>query len=115
MITLTAFIYNVLLWVLWVTVVNLSLERRLTLPVTLVIELLAFIPWFFISTWISVHSSLWKTAFAFGFIFVLFFFLHRGKWFTRMIFISILLVSSVVAEMMAVLFAPPEITAVRST
>ena len=114
MITLTAFIYNVLLWILWVAAVNLSLERRLKLPVTLAVELAAFIPWFFICTWISMYSSLWKTAFGFGSILFMFFFLHRGKWYARVIFLSMLLVVIVASEMIAVLFAPAEITAAGS-
>ncbi len=114
MITLTAFIYNVLLWILWVTTVNLSLERRFTPSVTFTIELAAFIPWFCISTWISMYSSLWKTAFGFGSILFMFFFLHRGKWYARVIFLSMLLVVIVASEMIAVLFAPAEITAAGS-
>lgn len=105
---LYAHVYNILIWILWVWTLNVLLPRRLSLPVTLCLELAAYWPYYFLVTLVSAYPSGLKTAVGWGFAFLVFFLLHKGKWYTKTLCILAIYIVMVLSEMTVYFLMLPE-------
>lgn len=108
MIPVQAQIYNIMIWILWMTVANILLPRKLKLLPTILIELALYIPYTILATMVIPYDSIWRTVIGEGLIFLIFFLLHGGKWYTRTIIIFLMIVASFVADMVIYYLLGPE-------
>ena len=108
MIPLQAQIYNVMIWILWMTVANILLPRKLKLLPTILIEIALYVPYTILVTMVIPYYSIWRTVIGEGLIFLVFFLLHGGKWYTRTIIIFLMMVASFIADMAIYYLLGPE-------
>lgn len=103
-----AFITSAISYAMWFAAINCLLERRLSLSVTIVIELLLFLPNFWLTSSLTGSVSPARFLFCVALIYITTLFLHRGKWYVKLLVLSLVMLMLLLSEYLVAAMVPAE-------
>ena len=108
--TILYFAFQILLFVLWMLCFHILFEPRFPLRLNLPLEVLGFVLFALLCIALPLQS-LMRTLGGALFLLLLFQFLFRGRWYSKLVFSLVVLLIMVLSELLAFLFLPQELTA----
>ncbi|MBQ6275031.1 MAG: GHKL domain-containing protein [Oscillospiraceae bacterium] len=106
---LTLFAVNLVCWVMWFAAFNLLLERRLSLGLTLLIELALFLPYYYLTQLLTGFLTDARALLGVAELLCAVLLLYRDKWLRKCRVVLLVMLLMFLSELFAAAVLPPEI------
>jgi hypothetical protein len=106
---ITMFAVNLLCWAMWFAAFNLLLERKLSLGLTLLIELVLFLPYYYLTQLLTGFLTDARALLGVAEILCAVLLLYRDRWFRKCRVVLLVMLLMFLSELFAAAVLPPEI------